>query len=624
MVKLSAYFRHTTTTIDGTTHTGPFARRLVFLPLILGLTVAMAVTRPAFSQVEVVPRTSAVFNDSIDVELVNIDVFVTDRRGNPNTELSIDDFEVIVDGVPVTISHFAAVGTATKKVSDEDAVLKMSTESLSAESQPPPNVAQEGLLPHLVVVFDGRHITHIAKRRLMKGLREFVEGMSIPHDRVMIVNLGFGENHGLEVMVPFGSTLEGLEEGLLRLKKVPPGGRTVANAYQNLLNRLSQTHMEFRRRNIIRTGDPLAPDPPIPPTQICSQVKQQWHAEIQSYSRDVTERVNDTVLILARLMQVVSGVPGYKSLLYIGGGLELVPGQDAYAYANKICPGLYNQLAAQGNSRTTVMKRLTELANTHRISFNAIEVAKSSLAMITSADQKFSQYTPGSTVEQIRTINLQNGLVMPASETGGKAFLNRDGFFPGLEVLERELFTYYSLGYTPSHTGSKESHSIKIKLKRHKGLQLRYRSSFMELPEAMRREDKLMSVLALGWSDNPLEVRLEHGEVKPVVGENDTFLVPLSVTVPLANLVCIPGQASDSSCRVRLQMRASDEKNRVSQLYEKLYDIHLTNNATSQGEVTLLLSNKMRRGSHRLVVSVMDDMARIASYLVYPVPVGSS
>ncbi len=167
-------------------------------------------------------------------------------------------------------------------------------------------------------------------------------------------------------------------------------------------------------------------------------------------------------------MQLLSGVPGHKSFLYIGGGLELVPGEDLYVYANRICPGSFSVLDAQANARTTVMKRLTDAANTYRISFNAVEASTFRLSMLASPEFRFALYTPGATVERYRTQNLQNSLVMLASETGGKAMLNTNGFFPEPEVIEKALFSYYSLAYSPLQPGSKETHDIKIKLKESK------------------------------------------------------------------------------------------------------------------------------------------------------------
>jgi VWFA-related protein len=575
--------------------------------------VAIAVSNSATAQVEVVPSTQAVFSGSVNVELINIDVFVSDRHGNPVADLGIDDFELFEDGKAVEISHFAAVGTSARTPRDG------SLTDLRIEDRPAADELQEDLLPHLVIAFDSRHLTHTAKRRMMKGLREFMSDTSVPHKQVMIMHLGHDKDKSFDVVVPFGSTLEDLVEGLDRVKKAAPGGRAVEVSYRIVMNNISEAHMEFRRRANYTPGS-LEADP----NSVCRLVRSQWLAEIKSFSAQTTVRVDGTVQRLVGLMQLLSGVPGHKSFLYVGGGLELVPGEDLYVYANRICPGTFSVMDAQSNNRTAVMKRLTEAANTYRISFNAFEASSFRLEMLASPEFRFAIYTPGAEVERTRTMNLQNGLVMLASETGGRAILNSNGFFPEHEIIEKALFSYYSLGYSPLDSDVGKSHKIKIKLKEDRGLQLRYRHSFRQRSEEERLEDKLMSVLALGWSHNPLGIRLDHGNIKPVEGKKDSFLVPLTVTVPVTSLVCTSEQARESVCRVRLQMRVCDEKDRVSPMFEKFYDIRLPENAPPDDQVTIRLTNKMRGGKHRLVVGVMDDLGLTTSYLVHSVSVGSA
>ena len=40
------------------------------------------------------------------VEAVQVDVFVTDRDGNPVRDLRLEDFELLEDGKPQTITYF--------------------------------------------------------------------------------------------------------------------------------------------------------------------------------------------------------------------------------------------------------------------------------------------------------------------------------------------------------------------------------------------------------------------------------------------------------------------------------------------------------------------------------------
>jgi len=59
--------------------------------------------------VERVPSEPPLFVERLDVEIVNLDVVVTDRRGHPVTGLIRDDFELRVDGEPIPIENFYAV-----------------------------------------------------------------------------------------------------------------------------------------------------------------------------------------------------------------------------------------------------------------------------------------------------------------------------------------------------------------------------------------------------------------------------------------------------------------------------------------------------------------------------------
>ena len=44
---------------------------------------------------------------SVDVKVVNVDVSVTDGKGKPVSGLTKDDFEVIEDGQPQTVTNFS-------------------------------------------------------------------------------------------------------------------------------------------------------------------------------------------------------------------------------------------------------------------------------------------------------------------------------------------------------------------------------------------------------------------------------------------------------------------------------------------------------------------------------------
>ena len=75
----------------------------------LGWTAAVTLllaTVPAWGQEEVLPD---LFTDVIDVRVVNVEVVVTDRKGNRIRGLDPSDFELLVDGEPTPIHYFTEV-----------------------------------------------------------------------------------------------------------------------------------------------------------------------------------------------------------------------------------------------------------------------------------------------------------------------------------------------------------------------------------------------------------------------------------------------------------------------------------------------------------------------------------
>ncbi|MCG8459388.1 MAG: hypothetical protein MI919_24185, partial [Holophagales bacterium] len=53
-----------------------------------------------------------VFEDSVEVRLVELDVQVLDPKGHPVTGLAKEDFELLVDGEPVPVEFFGGKGAA--------------------------------------------------------------------------------------------------------------------------------------------------------------------------------------------------------------------------------------------------------------------------------------------------------------------------------------------------------------------------------------------------------------------------------------------------------------------------------------------------------------------------------
>jgi hypothetical protein len=72
---------------------------------VLGGSVLAAAQKPA----DPAPPTTTGFGETIEVNVVNVEVFVTDKKGQRISGLTRDDFEILEDGRPAKITNFFAV-----------------------------------------------------------------------------------------------------------------------------------------------------------------------------------------------------------------------------------------------------------------------------------------------------------------------------------------------------------------------------------------------------------------------------------------------------------------------------------------------------------------------------------
>ena len=141
-----------------------------FLDVVLGFAATITVvvgaqqpTRPTFRG---------------QVDIVSVDVFVTDRAGVPVANLQLDDFELLEDGHSQVITSFAEVNIPI------NAPPPFSTATLR------PDVAtNEGSDGRLYVIALDEIAPHLALRA-RHYLRTFIEGHFEPNDVGAVVNLG--------------------------------------------------------------------------------------------------------------------------------------------------------------------------------------------------------------------------------------------------------------------------------------------------------------------------------------------------------------------------------------------------------------------------------------------------
>src|SRR6185436_14388810 len=167
----------------------PRSPRMVRTTLALLLLAALpaAAQKPAAQEPQSAQEGETFF-ESIDVQVVNLEVFVTDRKGQRVTGLTRDDFEVLEDGKPIELSNFFAVSAEQREVPpSEPAPEAAPAEAKEAAGEIP---AEQRL--HLAIVVDDLTLIPQNRNRLLQAVERDVLPRLRPDDFTMVAVIDGG------------------------------------------------------------------------------------------------------------------------------------------------------------------------------------------------------------------------------------------------------------------------------------------------------------------------------------------------------------------------------------------------------------------------------------------------
>lgn len=533
------------------------------------------------------------FFETVDVNVVNVDVYVTDKKGNPITGLQKEDFEILEDKRPVAITNFYVVEDGRPKGGELVEVPEAEPAVPGVPKSKIPLIPESQKL-YLVVYVDNFNIRPFNRNRVFRDLRIFLNDQLTPQDQVMLVSY----DRSLKIRHPFTNDSSVISRALLELEDV--SGHAVSK--------------DSERRDLLREIDEAE-----------SVGEVDWR--VRQYSEGLFNDLSFSLRALREFVGSLGGLDGRKAVVYISDGLEMIQGEDLYHALSQKFHDTTGMTRMRDFDAHRDFQSLTQLANTNRVSFYAIDAAGLRVSSTTSADTT-GLTTPGmsSFVDSVYTTNLQASLQFMAERTGGKAIINTNRWDKPLAKLAQDFKTYYSLGYIPSHSGDGRYHRITVRLAdkaKAKGRRIRHRDGYRDLSMASRMADKTTSTLMYGFEQNPMEVALRVGAGSPDQGGN--FVVPIAVMVPIGELALVP-RAEFHEGRIKVFFSAMDEEGRTSDLQQVPLDIRIPTDEIDiavEKAYVYTVSLQMRGGSHRLAVGVRDEIGATESFVSRTVSVGS-
>lgn len=447
-----------------------------------------AAPKPSAGQ-QVIPPVS----ESVEVSVTNVEVIVTDSKGNRVPGLTRDDFEVRQDGVPQAITNFYAV-SGGKVLLEDGKVLGL--DDPAAREELPVEVKAR-----YIIFIDNLNIQPQNRNRMFGRLKEWVAQTIGKNAEAMVVTW----NRSVKVRRKF--TSEGGDiVGLLDQIEMETGGRSSFAA---------------ERRDALQRIDDSQSAPEG------QQIARQFAESVRSDIRFTIDALKDTINGLA-------GVAGRKTLIYVSEGLPSTVGLELYDAVQQKFREQTNSLEQFEFNMDSQYLTIVQAANAQGVTIWPLDASGLQVNELVSAENRQIQNRPS---DFLMRTNMQAPLQMLAEQTGGLTAVNTNDWKKNLDELAKDFSNFYSIGYKTTRAGADRPHTIAVFVKK-KGLTVRTRKGFVEKTIETRTAEAVVAALNYSRDDNPLGVALAVGESAPYDSEN--FTIPARLTIPLGKVGLVP------------------------------------------------------------------------------------
>lgn len=417
-----------------------------------------------------------------NTNLVIINVTVRDKAGRPISDLKKDDFQLLEDGKPQTISVFELQQLSTEALppmNQPQQVLLQRNDKPHPAPEPSAAPSPERLRDHrlIALLFDMSSMQPPEQIRAEKAATKFITEQMTKSDLVSIMTY----TTTLKVVEDFTSDRDQLLEDIHNLRI----GEQSENAG------LDDTGADATDDSGEFTAD---------------------NTEFNIFNTD------SKLAALEDAARKLAVYPEKKALVYIASGISKT--------------GVENQ----SQLRSTVNAAVRANVSFYPIDARGLMALTPGGDASTASPKGTGMFTGGTQSGARDTFNdSQETLFTLAADTGGKALLDSNDLALGMMQTQRDINTYYILGYysdNPAEDG--KYRRVKVALNSLKEAKLDYRSGYYASKtwakfNSTDKERQLQEALALGdpVTDLPLAVEIDYFRT----GKGKYF-VPISVKIP--------------------------------------------------------------------------------------------
>jgi VWFA-related protein len=502
--------------------------------------------------------------ETIEVNVVEVDVVVLDAQGKPVRGLTRDDFELTVGRRKRPISNFYAIDRGTMDATKE------------AQAGTP--VARRN---YLVLFVDDLHLHQRGKKRALDALRAFVRQQVHRGTAAMLIVL----KGDVRVAQRFTEDAASLIRAIDTLERQPAQISQYESARREVLDMIDAAKREHE----------------------LAQMLYQHILSFAEQERTMTER---TIGALGDVIRSTAGLDGRRMLVYLSDGLPMQPAAEIFDYYH---PEEFLSEGSSSNRAITAVAQLQPLdAMRVNLSSKFQELAQESAAAgvqffaidasgVHGFDDMAAENQGSRLDSSLIRANLHGPIQLLADETGGRAIVDQNDLGAAFAELDDHLSTYYSLGFHSDGSNRAEDISVRV---RKRELTVRATKHVRERSTREQIEDRVRAALYSRIEENPLEATVA---VAPSGGSQPGLSA--IVRVPVSRLSVFADEQGRAWFAVFVMMM--DENTRETRLRMIQHKVM----PSEAAEAVQRLSITTRPGKYVVSFAVVDGYSWQATYV---------
>lgn len=572
------------------------------LPLVLVAGMSLAV--PVFPQQQPPPQpapASTFFSETIEVRIINVEAVVTDRKGQPVTGLTKDDFEVYENGKKQELTNFAEVRVpqgapiAARGGAASPAPAAATPDAAPAAAEVTGDLPAEQRSRKVIFFIDNAGLRPFNRNRIFPSMKAFLHRTLRPSDQVMIAVW----NPGLRIRLPFSNDFDAADKLFDQLAKESAIGGQYTTDRRLMEKQLADAPRDYA--------------PELPPLDVGMAI-------VRAFAEKEAHEQREAVEAFKALLSSVRGLEGRKAAVYVTERLDENPSRPAFDFFEQVKDGYAGgknanfDLEAAAFADHDLVPSLTKLANSSGVTLYPMDaggLAAETDSINAEESGEFHYSQPSRQAFKLRTTPVtMTGL---ASQTGGYALTNSNNFDLAFNTIGNDLSTYYSLGFRASGARQDAVRSLSVKLKNPRGYTVRTRQEFIEKSLLSEMNDAVAAHLFFPIARNDLNVRMIAGDPKPSA-EPEKVDIPVDVKVATEALTLVP-DGTDLTGHFSTFVAFVRKDGAVSKVTRQEQSLRFpADSLKRRKEITVRTTVTIDKRTEGVSVGVMDDLSHVTGF----------